>query len=120
MSKKVWFGIIMCTIVLLTAAFFIFFLSLFFDGKAEAAEYPLPEPPFVFLGLESEVEATFCEAHDGSLVANTGFGQTLYRNPYFDATALFTHHSCAFREDRTSYNAIGVQFKWYPWNGGRW
>jgi hypothetical protein len=120
MSKKVWYGIVMAFVVLGVGAFLIFFLSLFFDGRAEAAEYPLPEPPYVFMGLESEVSATFCDAHDGNLVANTGFGQVLYRNPYADVTALFTHHSCAFREDRESYNALGLQFKWYPWNRGRW
>jgi len=87
---------------------------------SKAADWPFPEPPFAYLGVQWEESPTFCAFNQNpDWVANTGVGQVLWKNDYVDLTALYTHHSCAFSDDRDEYDGVGVEVKWYPWKGGR-
>ena len=122
---KVWFGIAAAIAFLGLASFGLYTCSLPFAAKAHAGGWPLPDSPYVYLGLEYEFSDVFCGqgpapktdwfARNHHLVANLGLGQALYQSPHLEVVSELRHHSCAFNTDLEQYNALGVTVKWHPW-----
>jgi len=83
------------------------------------AGWPFDEPPYAFVGVDARELNTkfpvFCQKSVGT--ANIGFGQQLYKNESVEINAQFTHISCIQEvDDFNTYNAVGVQAKFYLWN----
>lgn len=104
------------TVVLIVLAF-LALSTLFVMPKAHAADWPFPEPPYVFVMFDYEKNETFCPKEDSSIVGHPGFGQVLKQSKSrrWELALEYTHNSCAFARDLNSYDALGIRAQWSPW-----
>lgn len=112
-NRRIVYGFIGASVVLIL-------ISLVMCSVAKAADW-FGKPPYVFLGLDSVM-------HDGIVCysdavnkaeANLGAGIPLLSGKAWEINAQYTHHSCAFDDDRQVYDGFGVQLRWYPTLWGR-
>lgn len=116
LSKGVIKGLVIAPAIALGIGFLFYLLSLVFDmPKSQAAEWPFPAPPYIFVGIDYEINNAFCDKSKGKLAGNVGFGQVLWVNGNWSMPIEYHHHSCAFTRDIESYDALGVKLKWSPW-----
>lgn len=75
----------------------------------------------VFVGLDHTFsQSPQCEIGSVSdrVTSNGGFRANVYRSVdrAFHANIKYTHHSCAFNDDRNSYDAIGIEIVYRFWD----
>lgn len=81
---------------------------------ASAAEL-FDKPPYVFLGLDKTLNSVVCYRDAvNSAEANLGFGIPILSGEAWEINGQYSHHSCAFDDDRQTYDGFGLQLRWYP------
>lgn len=122
MNKGVKKGIVGAIVISAVIAFAFYLLSVIFGmPEAEAAEWPFPEPPTIFFGLDYDKGDTFCvldrlrDTKDHKVVSNLGIRQTLWKKDRWLIGTKYTHHSCSFARDKNGYDGVGVYVEWAPW-----
>ena len=74
----------------------------------------------IFTGLDyTKKLSPQCEDYgpDSHTTSNLGFRYGLYesKDGKFRSKIKYTHHSCAFSEDREQYDAIGIEHEYVLW-----
>ena len=107
-DRKIVAGFIGAPLVLLV-------LSLALMKCAGAAEL-FGKSPYLFLGLDSVLHGGMVCYRDATnkAEANLGAGIPILSGRSWEVDGQWTHHSCAFDDDRQTYDGFGVQLRWYP------
>ena len=85
--------------------------TLFYSCEAKAS-WLFPEGPVLYFYGEADKNNPFCFGEGNEISSNVGIRQTLYRNGGISIKSQYTHHSCAFKADDNSYDALGFGVEW--------
>ncbi len=89
-----------------------FGLSALFVSCQAKADWLFPEGPVLFFYGDVDKKNPFCEGSSSEISSNVGIRQTFYRNGGIKIGGQYTHHSCAFKRDAGSYDALGFGLEW--------
>lgn len=106
-NKYIIYGFIGAPLVLLLVSLLM---------RCASADELFDAPPYVFLGLDYSAHGglvCYTDAVNGA-EANLGAGVPLLRDQSWEIDAQWTHHSCAFDDDRQTYDGFGLQLRWSP------
>jgi len=85
--------------------------TLFISCEAEA-DWLFPEGPVLYFYGEVDSKNPFCKGYDAEFSSNLGLRQTLWQAEGIKLKGQYTHHSCAFKIDDSSYDALGFGIEW--------
>jgi hypothetical protein len=111
MGRKVVLGWILAPLALILIS-----LAMCTASRADEGVGWFSQPPYVFIGLDSTLHGGVVCYSDATnrAEANLGAGIPLYGALAWQIAGQWTHHSCAFDEDRQVYDGFGIQLRWYP------
>ena len=110
--KNVPGGIIMALSLAAIVGFFMWSAN----SKAEGTYFNYLE---MFVGIDYDYKnQIFCQkpapdiVSDDKLTSNVGFRGNMYRSEdkKFEFNLKYQHHSCAYNQDRPTYDAAGIEF----------
>lgn len=114
-DRKIVYGFTGAPLALLLISIIMILLA-FGVAKCAHAAAVFDAPPYVFLGLDYSAHGglvCYTDAVNGA-EANLGAGIPLLTGRAWEINAQWTHHSCAFDDDRQTYDGLGLQLRWYP------
>lgn len=86
--------------------------------KAEAEELEYFSYAEVFIGVDNTFKVSpqcFPGENSDKATSNGGVRMSIVRNKRASVNVKYTHHSCAFNQDRETYDAIGLEATWLLW-----
>jgi len=89
-------------------------LSALFYSCSAKADWLFPDGPVLYFYADFDRNNPFCEGGRDTteISSNVGIRQTVFRKNGVSLIGSYTHHSCAFKVDDASYDALGFGIEW--------